>query len=99
MIVGGKVASRQMLQTQHGKVFKMQYMVIRSNGKGFFQSPEEENIKEFQGVVRIQDLPVRVQTPEIEKDLVARGAKFCKYGLGHHYCAYDGKEIERAQDC
>jgi len=90
MIVGGKVASRQMLQTQHGKVFKMQYMVIRSNGKGFFQSPEEEHIKEFQGVVRIQDLPVRVQTPEIEKDLVARGAKFCKYGLGHHYCAYDG---------
>jgi hypothetical protein len=92
-MVAGKIKSTKYEQGWGPGSYNVTIEVIKSNGVKFYRDQVTFEIGEYEGVKKIEDLPIRPITDASRSTLVARGKKFRVFGEGVHHLEYDGNMI------
>lgn len=62
--------------------------VICSDGKMFYYKDQQMIIEEYDGVKRLEDLPIRILDRRSKRELTERGRLFKKLAIGHNFKEY-----------
>lgn len=94
LLVGGEIKTTKYI----GGFFPgfiVTVMVVKSTGTSYVTRDHSFYIPQFKGTRKLEDLPVKQMTPEVEEVLKERGRRFGGIALGAHHKNYQGHMIFR----
>eukprot|EP00054_Salpingoeca_dolichothecata_P026226 m.186589 g.186589 ORF g.186589 m.186589 type:complete len:709 (+) comp25594_c0_seq1:1489-3615(+) len=94
-VIGSSVSDTRFRCSFFGSSFQILGNLVKSNGRKFWHSQEWFQIREYDGLKKISDLPLRPMTDEEYEGLVARGRKYASLATNAAYRRYSGCMIRK----
>lgn len=87
---GAKITSSRYRQSVFGHYLELNCEYVTSNGRNLIVQNKEVYIQGYNGVKTIEQLDVRLLSPEDKISLTARGQVYRDISVGSHYLYYSG---------
>ena len=87
---GGRVVDVEYGSSMFGQFIQIQYETVSTNGRSFIRARDSLRIPAFKGVRSIDNMPVRLISPERKAALSERGKTYAKVGIGSADMNYQG---------
>eukprot|EP00164_Ancoracysta_twista_P000905 GFYU01001190.1.p1 GENE.GFYU01001190.1~~GFYU01001190.1.p1 ORF type:complete len:723 (+),score=273.76 GFYU01001190.1:26-2170(+) len=93
--VGFAVNKTKYVCSFFGSEFRMSGTVVKTDGTNFYSTTHTVEIQAFEGLKKLEALPVRKMTLDDREYLSSRGEMFNRLGVGKHYMQYTGNIIKQ----